>query len=77
LVVIRDVHRPPGLEGKLRRPYLGPWVVTAVTPTRTLRLSDLHGNPLPRLVPTEHVKPWRLTVPSTTPPHHTLKGGRM
>ena len=62
LVVIRDVHRPPGVEGKLRRPYLGPWLVTAVTHNKTLRLSDLDGNPLSRLIPCDNVRLWRASA---------------
>ena len=64
LVVLRDVHRPPGVEGKLRRPYLGPWVVTQVTRNNTLRLADLEGHELPRLVPFDHVRLWKTDTPS-------------
>jgi hypothetical protein len=58
MVVVRDVHRPLGVEGKLRRPYLGPWQITEVHPNHTLSLADLEGNPLPRRVPFDHVHPW-------------------
>ena len=58
LVVLRDIHRPPGVEGKLRRPYLGPWQVTDVHANRTLSLSDLEGNSLSRRIPSDHVRPW-------------------
>jgi len=51
MVVLRDIHRPPGVEGKLRRPYLGPWQITDVHANHTLSLSDLDGNMLPRRIP--------------------------
>jgi len=76
LVVIRDVHRPPGVEGKLRRPYRGPWVVTAVNPNRTLMLSDMDGNPLPRRIPMDQVRYWRKPSPAEPEPL-PVKGGRM
>jgi len=60
LVVIRDVHRPLGVEGKLRRPYVGPWVVTAVHPNKTATLADLEGHALSRDVPFDHMRAWRI-----------------
>jgi hypothetical protein len=72
LVVIRDVHRPPGLEGKLRRPYLGPWVITAVTPAKSLRLADLEGRALQRAVPIDQVRLWHTPAAQ---PGSTLLGG--
>jgi transposase InsO family protein len=65
LVVVRDVHRPPGVEGKLRRPYLGPWQVVEVHTNNTLSLSDLEGNLLPRRVPFDHVHPWVSAEPAS------------
>jgi len=73
LVVIKDVHSPLGVEGKLRRPYLGPWVVTAVNPNLTLSLADLDGNQLSRAVPEEHVRLWRR--PESAATSSTSHGG--
>ena len=64
LVVLKDVHRPPGVEGKLRRPYLGPWIVVESRGNRSVSLSDLEGNVLPRSIPIEQVRAWR-QAPST------------
>ena len=61
-MVIRDSHRPPGLEGKLRRPYVWPWVVTAVNPGLTLQLADLDGHALPRAIPFNHVRLWHASA---------------
>ena len=63
LVVIRDVHKPPGVEGKLRRPYVGPWVVKEVTANKTLKLASLEGGVLPRLIPIDHVRLWKRSDP--------------
>ena len=59
MVVLRDIHRPPGVEGKLRRPYLGPWQIIDVHANHTLSLSDLDGNMLPRRIPSDHVRSWK------------------
>lgn len=59
LVVLYDVHRPPGVEGKLRCPYMGPWVITAIHGNRTATLADESGHTLPRHVPLSHLKHWR------------------
>jgi transposase InsO family protein len=63
LVVVKDVHRPPGVEGKIRRPYNGPWIVTQAH-KKSVRLSDLDGNPLPRLVPLDQVRLWHSNAPT-------------
>ena len=64
LVVIKDVHRPPGVVGKLHRPFVGPWHVLKVNPGRTLQLADMEGRELDRAIPLDHVKPWRIESPS-------------
>jgi len=66
VVVLRDIHRPQGVEGKLRRPYLGPWQITDVHANHTLTLSDLEGNPLSRRIPTDHVRPWVTCKPDAS-----------
>ena len=66
LVVLKDIHRPLGVEGKLRRPYLGPWQVVEAHHNNTLSLADLDGNLLPRKVPTDHARPWILVNHSST-----------
>ena len=65
MVVIRDIHRPPGVEGKLRRPYLGPWVIIDAHKNRSVSLSDLEGNVLPRAIPLDQVRPWRQVLTLT------------
>jgi len=72
LVVLRDVHRAQGVEGKLRRPYVGPWVVTQVNKNNTLILADLEGNALSRAVPFDHVRLWKH---SSAPTDSTSRGG--
>jgi hypothetical protein len=71
--VLKDIHRPLGVEGKLRRPYLGPWQVVETHRNNTLSLADLDGNQLPRNVPTDHVRPWTST--SSSSPASTPRGG--
>jgi len=60
LVVIKDVHRPPGVAGKLHRPFVGPWHVQKINPGRTLLLADMEGRELDRAIPLDHVKLWRI-----------------
>ena len=60
LVVIKDVHRPPGVAGKLHRPFVGPWHVQKINPGRTLQLADMEGRELDRAIPLDHVKLWRI-----------------
>ena len=68
LVVVRDIHRPPGVAGKIRRPYVGPWVIDKVRPNQTLVLKDLDGHNLPRSIPADHVRLWRPRSAITQPP---------
>jgi len=65
MVVLKDVHRPPGVEGKLRRSYLGPWQVIDMHDNNSLTLSDPQGNLFPRRVPTDHVRLWKLVDTSS------------
>jgi len=56
LVMLKDIHRPLGVDGKLRRPYLGPWQVADVHHNNTLTLTDLEGHVLPRRIPLDQIK---------------------
>jgi len=64
LVVIKDVHRPPGVAGKLHRPFVGPYHVLKVNPGRTLELADIEGRELDRAIPLDHVKAWHIERPA-------------
>ena len=78
LVVIKDVHRPPGVAGKLHRPFVGPWHVLKVNPGRTLQLADMEGNELDRAIPLDHVKPWCIERPAPAGrAARRFEGGRM
>jgi hypothetical protein len=67
LVMLQDVHHPPGVEGKLSLHYLGPWSIADIHRNMTASVADMQGNPLPRQVPLAQLKPW---TQRQTPPAH-------
>jgi hypothetical protein len=70
--VIKDIHRPPGVEGKLRRPYLGPWIIIGLNHNNTASLADIDGNVLRRSIPLDQVRLWRSSRTTAAP---LLQGG--
>jgi len=56
-VMIKDIHKPLGTDGKLLASRTGPWEIVQVHPDScSLEVCDAQGDVLPRHVPFDHVR---------------------
>jgi len=57
LVMVKDIHKLMGSEGKLAAARTGPWSIVEVHPENlSLKLADAQGDILPRMVPFDQAR---------------------
>ena len=69
-IMLKDIHLPLGVNGKLVPARSGPWSIIEVDDdSHTLLVADEQGDVLPRRVPFDHARLWT--------PDAAFQGGRM